>query len=57
MDEYVSPEDGLDSKFDAIILGTGLVESILASALARARKKVLHLDRNEYYGHESTSAS
>ena len=54
---YVSPEDGLDGEFDVIILGTGLVESILASALARARKKVLHLDRNDYYGHESTSCS
>jgi RAB protein geranylgeranyltransferase component A len=49
--------DELNSHFDAIIVGTGLTESILACSLARARKKVLHLDDNEYYGHTSTGAS
>jgi len=40
----------LPSEFDAIVLGTGLTESIVAAALSRIGKKVLHLDRNQYYG-------
>jgi RAB protein geranylgeranyltransferase component A len=40
----------LDDTFDAIVIGTGLVESILAAALARAGKKVLHVDQNQFYG-------
>lgn len=54
-----TPDEGLDalaSKFDAVVVGTGVLESILACSLARAGKKVLHLDSNEYYGHGSTSA-
>ncbi|ORY05348.1 rab protein geranylgeranyltransferase component A [Basidiobolus meristosporus CBS 931.73] len=39
-----------ESKFDVIVLGTGLVESILAGALSRVGKTVLHLDNNQYYG-------
>lgn len=35
---------------DILILGTGLVESILAAALAWQGVKVLHIDRNRYYG-------
>ena len=42
---------------DAVVVGTGLVESIVACSLSRAGKKVLHLDSNDYYGHNSTSAS
>ncbi|KAG9289204.1 hypothetical protein G9A89_022513 [Geosiphon pyriformis] len=37
-------------KYDVIILGTGFVEAILAGALARIGKSVLHLDANDYYG-------
>lgn len=40
----------LETEYDVILLGTGLVESILAGALARVGKKVLHLDQNDYYG-------
>ncbi|KAI8816621.1 GDP dissociation inhibitor [Fimicolochytrium jonesii] len=36
--------------YDAIILGTGLAESIVAASLARAGKQVLHIDRNAFYG-------
>ncbi|KAI8967900.1 GDP dissociation inhibitor-domain-containing protein [Mycotypha africana] len=39
-----------DSNFDYILLGTGLIESILAGSLARTGKKVLHLDSHPYYG-------
>ncbi|KAG0046874.1 hypothetical protein BGZ83_007967 [Gryganskiella cystojenkinii] len=39
--------------FDAIILGTGFTQTIVAAALARDGKTVLHLDENDYYGGES----
>lgn len=42
--------DDLPSSYDVIILGTGMVESIVAAAVARTGKKVLHLDPNTYYG-------
>lgn len=46
--------DSLDKTvFDAIILGTGFTQTIVAAALARAGKTVLHLDENDYYGGES----
>ncbi|KAJ1913912.1 hypothetical protein IWQ60_009021 [Tieghemiomyces parasiticus] len=46
---------GLDETvYDCIVLGTGLTESILAGALARADKTVLHIDANPYYGAEWT---
>ncbi|CAI8046126.1 Coronin-7 [Geodia barretti] len=44
------PQDELPSEFDVVVDGTGLVQSILAAALSRAGKSVLHLDRNSYYG-------
>jgi len=46
--------DSLDTTlFDAIILGTGFTQTVIAAALARAGKTVLHLDENDYYGGES----
>ena len=42
--------DPLDEVFDAIVVGTGLTEALLAAALARIGKRVLHLDANQYYG-------
>ncbi|KAJ5367937.1 uncharacterized protein N7496_007697 [Penicillium cataractarum] len=36
--------------WDVIIAGTGLDQSLLALALSRSGKKVLHLDQNSYYG-------
>ncbi|KAJ1983621.1 hypothetical protein H4R34_001169 [Dimargaris verticillata] len=42
---------GLDETvYDCIVLGTGLTESIVAGALARSGRRVLHLDTNDYYG-------
>jgi Rab GDP dissociation inhibitor len=38
-----------------IVLGTGLSECILSGLLSVAGKKVLHIDRNQYYGGESAS--
>ncbi|XP_041918956.1 rab proteins geranylgeranyltransferase component A 1-like [Alosa sapidissima] len=41
--------DNLPSEFDVVILGTGLTESIIASACSRVGQKVLHIDRRNYY--------
>ncbi|KAF4619215.1 hypothetical protein D9613_005473 [Agrocybe pediades] len=46
-----------ESQFDAVILGTGLVESITAAALSKAGYKVAHIDSNPYYGGEEASLS
>ena len=37
------------------MLGTGLTECILSGLLSVEGKKVLHMDRNDYYGGESAS--
>ncbi|KAL8648076.1 MAG: hypothetical protein Q9210_005197 [Variospora velana] len=39
-----------DIKWDVLISGTGLPQSLLALALSRSGKKVLHIDQNDYYG-------
>src|ERR1700744_4018761 len=36
-------------------MGTGLTECILSGLLSIEGKKVLHLDRNDYYGGDSAS--
>ena len=43
-------EPSLPARFDCVVVGTGLTESLLAGACARAGKSVLHLDSNAYYG-------
>jgi len=45
----------MDEENDVIVLGTGLTECVLSGLLATSGKKVLHLDRNDYYGGESAS--
>ena len=40
----------LPSKFDVVVVGTGLSECIVAAAAARAGRTVLHLDTNAFYG-------
>lgn len=45
----------MDQEYDAIILGTGLKECLLAGLLSVDGMKVLHMDRNSYYGGESAS--
>jgi hypothetical protein len=45
----------MDEEYDCIILGTGLKECILSGVLSVEGKKVLHMDRNSYYGGESAS--
>ncbi|KAE8350923.1 GDP dissociation inhibitor [Aspergillus coremiiformis] len=39
-----------DTPWDVTIAGTGLAQSLLALALSRSGKKVLHVDQNSYYG-------
>ncbi|KAJ8645587.1 hypothetical protein MRB53_007335 [Persea americana] len=45
----------MDEEYDVIVLGTGLKECILSGLLSVNGHKVLHMDRNDYYGGESTS--
>ncbi|KAF2465886.1 rab geranylgeranyl transferase escort protein-like protein [Lindgomyces ingoldianus] len=43
--------DTLDgTEWDVLIVGTGLPQSLLALALSRSGKKILHIDENGYYG-------
>lgn len=46
MSQQLLPE----TNYDAIVVGTGFTESIIAAAISRSGKKVLHLDLNDYYG-------
>jgi Rab GDP dissociation inhibitor len=45
----------MNEEYDVIVLGTGLKECILSGLMSVERKKVLHMDRNSYYGGESAS--
>lgn len=45
----------MDESYDVIILGTGITECILSGLLSVNGKKVLHLDRNDYYGGDCAS--
>nr|CAB3248647.1 rab GDP dissociation inhibitor alpha-like [Phallusia mammillata] len=47
----------MDEEYDVVLLGTGLTECILSGLFSVKGKKVLHMDRNSYYGGESTSLS
>ncbi|KJH52897.1 GDP dissociation inhibitor [Dictyocaulus viviparus] len=42
--------ESLPDSVDVVVLGTGLVESIIAAACSRTGLSVLHLDRNKFYG-------
>ncbi|CAG9460654.1 unnamed protein product [Pedinophyceae sp. YPF-701] len=45
----------MDQEYDAIVLGTGLKECIISGILSVEGHKVLHIDRNSYYGGASAS--
>lgn len=47
MTESNAPED---NKFDVVIDGTGLTTSILSAAASWAGKRILHVDKNNFYG-------
>lgn len=44
-----------NDKCQVVVLGTGLTECILSGLLSVEGKKVLHMDRNDYYGGDSAS--
>lgn len=45
----------MEEEYDVVVCGTGLKECILSGLLSVHGKKVLHVDRNNYYGGESAS--
>lgn len=45
----------MNENYDVVVLGTGLTECIISGLMSVSGKKVLHLDRNDYYGAESAS--
>ena len=44
-----------DGTYDAVVLGTGLTECILSGLLSVSGLRVLHCDRNDYYGGQCAS--
>ncbi|KAF3689875.1 Rab GDP dissociation inhibitor beta [Channa argus] len=44
-------------EYDVIVLGTGLKECILSGLISLSGKRVLHIDKNPYYGGTSASIS
>lgn len=50
-------DDSFDSYYDLCVNGTGLIESIVSCAASRAGLKVLHVDKNDYYGKHYSSHS
>ncbi|CCD23037.1 GTPase-activating protein MRS6 NDAI_0A08850 [Naumovozyma dairenensis CBS 421] len=42
-------------KVDVLIVGSGMVESVLAAALSWQGSTVLHIDKNDYYGDTSAT--
>lgn len=45
----------MDEEYDVILVGTGMKECILSGLMASQGKKVLHVDRNSYYGGDCAS--
>lgn len=50
-----SRRNKMDEQYDVVVLGTGLKECILSGLLSVHGYKVLHMDRNDYYGGECAS--
>lgn len=44
-----------DGEYDAIVMGTGLKECVISGLLSVKGKRVLHIDRNAYYGGDGAS--
>ena len=45
-------EDGFEAHYEVVLVGTGLVQSVLSAALSKRGRRVLHLDHNDFYGGE-----
>jgi len=54
-EELAHWQEATKEEYDVIILGTGMKECLLSGLLSVNGKKVLHLDRNTYYGAASAS--
>ncbi|KAI1101020.1 GDP dissociation inhibitor [Jackrogersella minutella] len=46
-----------EEPWDVVICGTGLQQSLLALALSRSKKRILHVDPNDYYGEHEAAFS
>ncbi|KAI1311205.1 rab protein geranylgeranyltransferase component A [Xylaria venustula] len=46
-----------EEPWDTVICGTGLTQSLLALALSRSKKRILHLDANDFYGEHEAALS
>ncbi|KIW97021.1 uncharacterized protein Z519_02413 [Cladophialophora bantiana CBS 173.52] len=46
-----------DEVWDVVIAGTSIPQSLLALALSRSDKKILHVDRHSYYGGDDAGLS
>ncbi|KAI0428243.1 rab protein geranylgeranyltransferase component A [Xylaria sp. FL1042] len=46
-----------EETWDTVICGTGLSQSLLALALSRSKKRILHLDANDFYGEHEAALS
>ncbi|KAI0113898.1 GDP dissociation inhibitor-domain-containing protein [Hypoxylon sp. NC0597] len=46
-----------EEPWDVVICGTGLQQSLLALALSRSKKRILHIDSNDYYGEHEAAFS
>ncbi|EPQ62605.1 Bgt-4613 [Blumeria graminis f. sp. tritici] len=46
-----------ETTWDILICGTGLQNSLLALALSRSKKKILHVDSKKYYGNNEAAFS
>ncbi|KAI3327267.1 GDP dissociation inhibitor [Xylariaceae sp. AK1471] len=46
-----------EETWDVVICGTGLSQSLLALALSRSKKRVLHIDPNDFYGEHEAALS
>jgi Rab GDP dissociation inhibitor len=47
----------MEEEYDVVVCGTGFKECILSGMLSVSGKKVLHVDRNDYYGADSASVN
>lgn len=46
-----------DGEYDAVVMGTGLTECVISGLLSTNGMRVLHVDRNGYYGADAASLS
>ncbi|KAI0204264.1 rab protein geranylgeranyltransferase component A [Astrocystis sublimbata] len=46
-----------EETWDAVLCGTGLSQSLLALALSRSSKRIIHIDANDFYGEHEAALS